>query len=332
MEFIITDKQGSEEGYLIYKGIDIDVGGENDFEIDIDINSYDEKIHGYGCMFFKSGTEYGGIIRNHNPVTKDQVVKLGGSTWRGILNQKALEPLPGQNYRILNGEANTVIAGLISEFGLADLFSVSTNDSGFSFDNYQCKLQRMFVDEVSDALNEMGARLDISYIKGPPNGIGYVLLEVTAITDYTDSEAFSQDSNTNVDVMDYRDGVNHLICLGKGELSARTRVDLYAWPDGSIKKERYYTGLDQHDEYYEYSSAEDVATLESYGRKRLLDEMNYQQLKVSVENAEYLKLADIIPGRDWITGISAKVPVVQIIVQVDSNGKTKITPKLKGES
>ena len=115
MEFVITDVNAVEKGYLAHKGIDIDIGVDNDFEIEVDINSYDPEIHQKGCSFFCPGTEYGGIIRIFNPVTSQQTIKLGGSTWRGMINQKALEPPTDQDYRYLNGEANAVIRSIFSE-------------------------------------------------------------------------------------------------------------------------------------------------------------------------------------------------------------------------
>ncbi len=332
MEFVVTDKYGREEGYLRHKGIDMDIGSDNDFEVEIGIDSYDEKIHGEGCRFFCPETEYGGIIKKLNPVTKEGVVKLGGSTWRGILNHIAMEPVKGQDYRILDGEANTAIGALLKEYGLSDLFTASPKDSGFSFSSYQCALHRLLADGLSESLDTLGARLKLSYIGGEANETGYVLVEAAPIIDYSDSIEFSQDSNTNVDAVDYRDGVNHLICLGKGELKNRVRVDLYAWPDGSIRKQQYYKGIDLHEAYYDYGSAEDAAALEEYGRKRLLEDMNYKQVKISVENSEYLELGDIVCGRDWVTGLAVKEPVIQKILQVEADGSAKVTPKLKGES
>lgn len=332
MEFIITNNRGEEEGYLRHKGIDIDIGVDNDFEIEIDIGAYDESICGEGCQFFNPGTEYGGIIKNVNPVTKEKVVRLSGSTWRGKLNQTALEPDSGQDYKILNGNANVVMNSLFEECGISDLFVARAEKSEFEFNAYQCPLHVMLADGLAAALEKIGARLSLAYLQGPPNGTGYVRVEAVPIVDYSNTIEFSQDSNINVDILDYKNGVNHLICLGKGELSNRTRIDLYAWPDGTIKKQPYYTGLDMHEEFYEYTSAEDALTLEEYGRKRLAETMNYQQMKVSVENAEYLELGDIIAGRDRITGMTIKSPVVQKIVKVESNGRTTMTPKLKGES
>ncbi|MCI6535117.1 MAG: hypothetical protein SOV77_09535 [Lachnospiraceae bacterium] len=331
MEFIITDNQGREEGYLLHDGIDIDIGFDNDFEIEIPLRHYDEKIHNENCRFFYPGTEYGGIIKIIEPVASMDILRLGGSVWRGMLEHVALEPKLGDDYRYLNGEANAQIGLLISELGLSDLFVASNEDSGMTFDKYRVPLQSMLQSSLVTALETLGGRLDISYQEGESNGIGYVLVSAVPVVDYSESVEFSQDGNVNVDLMNYKNGVNHLICLGKGELSARTRVDLYAWPDGSIQKTPYYTGIDKIDDYYEYSSAEDATVLEEYGRKRLQEEMNYMEMNESVGSIEYLEIGDIVSGRERFTGMKIKSPVVQKIVQVDGRGVTKVMPKLKGE-
>lgn len=331
MEFLITDVNAVERGYLIHKGIDMDIGKDNDFEIEIDINSYDPEKHQKGCQFFCPGTEYGGVIRILNPDTSQQVLKLGGSTWRGMINQKAAEPPAGQDYLYLTGEANMVIRQLFTEVGISDFFVVPDEDSEIIFDNYQAPLQEMLLDVIQEALEDIGGRINITYVEGETGRDGYVEVKAVNITDYSADVEFSQDVNVDVDIKDNGNGTNHLICLGKGELSQRTRVDLYAWPDGSIQKTPYYTGIDEIESYYEYSSAEDVETLESYGRKRLKEEMNSVEMRTSVNSVLDLEIGDIAGGRDRITGLKMKSPVVQKIIKVAGNGITEITPKLKGE-
>ena len=168
-------------------------------------------------------------------------------------------------------------------------------------------------------------------MRGNSGRDGYVEVKVVAITDYSSIAEYSQDGNVNVDITDYGNGTNHLICLGKGELAQRTRVDLYAWPDGSIQKTQYYTGIDEIESYYDYGSAEDAAVLETYGRKRLKEEMNYTEMSMSVNSGQYLEIGDIVGGRERITGLKMKSPVVQKIVKVSGNGITTISPKVKGE-
>ena len=189
----------------------------------------------------------------------------------------------------------------------------------------------MLLDAFTAALDAVGARLDIKYKLGEPNGKGYVLLEVKPVVDHSETIEISEDGNVKLDILDYQNGVNHLICYGKGELSARQRVDLYAWPDGSVQKTAYYTGMDLIEQYYEDTSAETVQELEESGREKFPDLMNYKQLKISVSDMD-LELGDIVGGRERITGIYMTSPVVRKIVSVTGKGRVSIDYKLKGEN
>ena len=140
----------------------------------------------------------------------------------------------------------------------------------------------------------------------------------------------SEDGNVKLNILDYQNGVNHLICYGKGELQERQRVDLYAWPDGSIRKEQYYTGIDLIEQYYENTSAETVQELEEDAREKMLELINYKQLRISVSDMD-LELGDIVGGRERVTGIYMTAPVVRKIVSVTGTGRTSSEYKLKGE-
>lgn len=330
MEFITTNKYGEENGYLRHCGVELNVGQDNDFEIKVQNKYYDKEKHWFGCLFYCPDTEYGGIIRGINPVTEDGIVKLTGPIWRGMLAKKAIRP--GVNdYLYLNGEANLVLKGLIKSLSLDSLFAVSDDDSGIVFHNYQVPLQEYLLTGFTDALERYSGRVEIKYISGEANGKGYVLLQVKKTVDYSEQIEISEDGNVKLNILDYRDGVNHLICLGKGELAERHRVDLYAWPDGSVRKEQYYTGLEESVLYYENTSSESVDDLEADGRDKFEDVKNYKQLRIAVSDMD-LELGDIVGGRERITEITMKSPVVRKIITVNGKGKLSIDYKLKGEN
>lgn len=329
MDFTVTDVYGQEKGFLEHCGVDFTIGTDNDFEIKIQIALYDAEKHSKNCRFYCEDTEYGGLIRSPNPVTADGIVKLKGPTWRGILGQRALHP-KSNTYAYLNGEANGEIARYLVELGMTELFVASSENSGIVFDNYQVPLQSMFLEAFEDALATQGARLDIKYKPGPANDKGYVLLKAVPITDHSENIEISEDGTVKMNVLDYKNGVNHLICLGKGELTSRQQVDLYAWPDGTVKKTQHYTGIDLIEQYYENTSAESLADLEKDGREKFEELKDYKQLKVSVSDMD-LELGDIVGGRERITGITLAAPVVRKIVKVTGKGRTTIDYKLKGE-
>ncbi len=328
MDFIVTDEYGQDKGYAEHCGAEFNVGQDNDFELKIQSHLFKNDRHRKNCRVFAENTEYGGLIRNINPVTEEKVIKLTGPTWRGLLNQRAINP--GSNtYITLIGEANSVLKQYIIKLGLSEIFEVSTADSGVYL-NYKVPLQSMLLDAFDSALSAQNARIDIKYKLGEPNGKGYVLLEVKSVMDYSENIEISEDGNVKLNILDYQNGVNHLICYGKGELQDRQRVDLYSWPDGSIRKNKYYDGIDLIEQYYENTSAETVQELEEDGREKFLDLMNYKQLKISVSDMD-LELGDIVGGRERITGIYMTAPVIRKIVSVTGRGRVSIEYKLKGE-
>lgn len=328
MDFTVTDIYGQDKGYIEHVGAEFNIGQDNDFEIKIQNSLFQDDRHRKNCRVYAEETEYGGLIRNMNPVTEDKIVKLTGPTWRGILNQRAINP-ESNTYITLSGEANALLSQYIVKLGLSEIFEVSTVNSGIVL-NYQVPLQSMLLDAFSAALEKQGARLEIKYKLGDANEKGYVLLEAKPVIDHSETIEISQDGSVQLDILDYQNGVNHLICYGKGELADRQRVDLYAWPDGSIRKTQYFTGIDLIEQYYENTSAETVAELEEDAREKFIDLMNYKQLKISVSDMD-LELGDIVGGRERITGIYMTAPVVRKIVEVTGKGRVSIDYKLKGE-
>lgn len=265
MDFTLTDIYGREMGPLEHCGVNMVLGTDNDFQITIQNGLYDKERHGKNCRFFCPETEYGGLIRNTNPVTADKQVKLTGMTWRGLLNQRAINPSKNI-YVYLNGEVNSVLHDYITKLDMAEIFEVSKEDSGITFNNYQVPLQTMLLDAFDQALASCNARLEIRYKQGSANGKGYVLLRAVSITDHSENIELNEDGSVKLNILDYKNGVNHLICLGAGEVEQRQQVDLFAWPDGSIRKEQYYTGIDLVEQYYENTTVDTVEELEEEGR------------------------------------------------------------------
>lgn len=330
MDFISTNVYGEENGYIRHSGAEIIIGAtDSEFVVKIQNQYYDSARYGIGCMLFAPDTEYGGIVRAINPQTEDKWIKLKGPTWRGLLEQQAFRP-EVNDYIYLNGEANTVIRNTIARLDLRDTFTVSEELTSFVFSNYQVPLQSTLLEGLVDGLASIGARLDIKYKQGRANDKGYVLLSAKPVVDYSKKIEISEDSAVKMDIEDNRNGVNHMIALGKGERAARDRVDLYVWPNGSIQKQPYYTGINRRTIYYENTSAESVAALETDARKKLEDLKNFKQLKMSIGDMD-LELGDIVGGRERITNITMSSPVVKKTLNVTGKGRTTISYKLKGE-
>ena len=127
-----------------------------------------------------------------------------------------------------------------------------------------------------------------------------------------------------------RDGVNHLIVTGKGELQDRNILHLYVQENGSIGKTQYYTGLQEIVEVYENTSTE-TAELEEASRKKLQELMNKKTFKMDVTALGFeVDIGDIVGGRDYLTGLYMAKPVENIIYELIGDVESK-TYKLEGE-
>lgn len=245
------------------------------------------------------------------------------------MNTKVISPPSGSNYKTVSGELNTVLKKLIEpEFG--GLYVVSSADTGVSVSNYQFDRYCTLLDGITKMLQTVGYRMDIRHKReqGVP---GYVLVSAVPIVDYSDVIELSKDSGLNYTMEDKRDGVNHLIVTGKGEMQDRNVFHLYVWPSGAIKKTQYYKGLDEIVEVYENTSTE-TDELENQSRKKLQEVCSKKTFGMDVEKLGInVGIGDIVGGRDYLTGMYGTKPVENIIYSVTSGIVSK-EYELEGES
>lgn len=333
MELISVKEDGVELGFLKdVRGLDVSIGGSNDFVITFNSADWKENealteadfwyADGYG--------EVGGKIRCIKSSTGDRKVQASGYTWRGLLRKKIIEPDAGDDYKVVSGEANAVLAELIEpRFG--GFYVVSDVDSGFQIESHQFKRFEPLLDGIVDMLYEVNAKLEISFVPGTFTGNtfnpGYVLIKAVPIIDYSNEIEYSQDGKIDFTAKDYRMGVNHLVCLGQGELKDRQVVHLYMDADGNISEEQSFFDVDEIVEVFDYSSAESLEDLISYGKKKLKELGNYTTLKINLNDMD-AQIGDIVGGQEQVTGITLKKQIAEIIFKVDSKGKLYITHKV----
>lgn len=328
MEMILTDADRLELSYLdIASYIDIDVGNTNDFEISLsreDVRRYDAKK---GCCIFAPGTEFGGIIEDVQSNTEDAEITFTGYTWRGLLKHMVIEPPSGQGYLTVSGDANRVLEKVLNK-GTGLLFEVPDSVSGINIPKYQFRYIPA-LEGLAAMLEKSKARLDIQAVQGDAGEPFKLLIRAVRIKNYSEDVEYNGDNQIGVSVRDFGAGINHLICLGKGELADRTVVHLYAQLDGSIGKKQYYKGTNERTAVYDYSSAENAEVLETEGKKRLKELMNYKSATANTSKTD-LAIGDIVSARDRDTGVSLSRPVVNKIYTYQ-NGIETLECKLKGE-
>lgn len=306
MELIYADTIGVEIGFLTDFSLDLDIGSTNDFEIAMIAN---EKIMDFGWKIYANSTEYGGIISKIDVDTAPNKIAYSGQTWRGILNNYIISPPSGSDYLTVSGNVSTIISGLISGFGINNLYAVAASTAtvtDYQFDRY-CTL----LTGIDKMLKSVDCRLNVVCNNGA------VTLSPVAIHDYSAELEYSQDSNINFRIQDNRNGVNHLICLGQGDLRDRQVLNLYLLADGTIGTTQYYTGLSERADVFDFPAVESLDELEKFGRERFALLLNSQKMEMTIGDIA-VELGDIVGGRERITGIYMKKPITQKIVKGDA--------------
>lgn len=308
MEMIIFDESFHEMGTAVFD-LDMEIGDNatNDF-------ATDQKIS-IGHGFYVPSTEIGGIFEDKDSVSWNDDETTGGYAWRGLLTQSIIEPPTGENYKIVSGELNSILRS-ISANVLGGLFTVSSANTGVQVSNFQFNRYCTVLEGFTSLLREKGYKLKIEAVKS--NEEKRVVPILSAVPAVTLNGAFDSDSGLKLRFRQNKKGITHLICLGKGELKERQRIDLYVQADGSIGKTKYYTGFAERTAVFDYPSVESLQDLEKQGRKRL-EELKPKNI-LSIEKApENLWIGDKVRGVHRKAGIDITANVTKIIIRV-SNG------------
>lgn len=315
MDLVYTDEKRRDIGVLKDYALDLAYGAdENNFECEIYIGNH---VCEKGYMLYMENTEYGGIIDGVRVNTENQTLVYIGRTWHGVLNGKVLEPDAGNDYLVLSGEANQVLAFVIERIGLGDLFTVSTKDSGIMIENYRIRYDTAYL-AVCDMLSEYNGKLQILFKEGQ------VKISAVFLMDYSiDEEWDSSQMHFKIE-KNYRP-VNHLVCLGSGDLKDRYVIHLFTDENGGIqpyakaeipvkdsdyvfdKSGQIMLGTDEVTEIYDYPNAQ---TTENYIRLMVKPddwENTYEQyycqenkeFKAAAGHKEDVYRQQVIAPYDW---------------------------------
>lgn len=286
---------------------------DNDFELQIPESIWTTEPIENGHRLYQLDSEWGGRVENIEHV--GTTVKCSGPTWRGMIARKIITPPAGQAYKTITAmEANQAIAALLgTSFG--NLFTVSTANSGitvsgsFRYANMLGALHSM--------LQQYGARLDIVF-----NGT-QVELSAQSSVDYMDVE-LSQDYDAPLESsVAYGEAYNHVIALGRGELTAREVVELWRLDDGTVTSTPQANDETDKQFVLDYPNVESVEELASNATAKLLENNPVESIKINLDEIDTdLKLGDVVGGADYVTGLRISKPITQKIFKVDNKGKT----------
>lgn len=329
---ILADKNRREISDLAKANVTFNPNGkdkEKTFSVQIARRYWTEEMY-FASYVYVRDTEFGGIIEEIITDTTLDYVELKGFTWRGRMNMKVIKPDVNEDRVTVSGELNDILRNMI-EPRFSGLFTVPDKDTGVILTNYKFDRFCTLLDGFMKMLRSVGYRLHMEYKKPDQKLPGYVCVEAVPIVDYSEQIELNKDCRLQF-VMDMkRNGVNHLIVTGKGELQERNVIDLYVWPDGSIKTEQYYTGIDEIEYVYENTSSE---TEDLYGKsvEKLQELMNKDIFKMNVYNLGMdVEIGDIVGARDYLTGMYMSKPVENVIYE-RVGGVVYRNYKLEGES
>lgn len=306
MDLTYTDRNRIEQGVLQNYEVDFDTTNQKDFQIVVGMNN--NVLQG-GYWWYIEGSEYGGRVDKFEVLTESNKIKYTGRNFRGILTSKIIEPNAGEDYKIVSGNMQEVIGGLIADAHLQDLFIVDASDINIS--SHKINRYASLYDGICTIAKRYGVIPSLMVQDGK------VHISFYHPTDYTDENEYTQD-DLNFSITKTYSDVNHLICLGQGELKDRTVIHLYADKDGNVSEKQTIFGLDEVVDVYENTNAEDVAALKAEGIERLNELKNRDRFDVTVPDIT-LKIGDIIGGLERVTNTYVAREIVNIIARIDDN-------------
>lgn len=329
MDVIYADEKRMELGILQnIKKLDVECGTDNDFELSLTKNESDKQGIKQGFYIIVPDSEFGGIIEEYQKATDDDYIYWRGYTWRGFLNQIVTKPAE-VGTSITDEDANDVISRVLSIYGLGEMFELPTVPSGVVIKNLTVDRYITPLELFDKMLSAYGGKLKISVKQGRPNAAFTIKVEAVKAADHSEDEYTNEQSGITLDIQISERGINHLVCLGKGELDDRMIVDLYVQEDGSISETPFYTGTAERMGRYENTSSETRESLVSDGIKKLKTLQNYKKATLHVENKD-LDIGDIVGARDYSTNVAIKKPIISKILNY--NGTTsKIEYEVEGD-
>lgn len=310
MDLIYATDEKIDVGVMKNFTFDLAFGyDENDFELTTNTNNH---VCRSGYILYIEGTEYGGIIDRMRVKTSNEELIYVGRTWHGILQSKILMPDSGEDYLICDGEANGVLASLISRMGLDDLFKASLEDSGLILNSYKMNRYIDGYEGIKKMLSTVQGKLKINFQDG------FVILSAEPLVDYSKDDEFDS-SQIDFDVEKNYRPTNHMICLGKGELKDRTVIHLYADVDGNISHVQTQFGMDEITDTYENANSESEEELEEGGKEALQEAWNTDSLQVDFDSTKNYDIGDIVGARENTTGIYVSKAIIKKIVTIKND-------------
>lgn len=318
MDLIVTDATGKPVASHASYTLDLAFGsGENVFDLQVE----DAALKA-GSRIMIDGTEYGGII-DDTDVDVDgglSTVTWHGRDWHGVLASKIIEPDRNNDYLTLSGTIPVIMRTLVSRAGLQGLFTVTDESADHKT---TCQFDR-YVDLYSGLVKMLRASGLKLRLRNDGDKVSMSAMPVRTIGDSIDSDLIDFTAKQAAHP------INHLICLGKGELKDRTVIHWYADANGTFSHTQTLKGLDERTATYELSNAE-ADELEDKGRQKFQELRNTSTIDVDIPDGIDADVGDLVTGRDNNTGLVVTAEISKKIVKV-SGGVLTVTYESGGAS
>jgi hypothetical protein len=306
-EVIIADASGVELRSILFREYDFEIGDkENSFLITCNRAEWENVPD--NARIYIPGTEYGGIYKRLESDTRYNAVAVGGYTWRGMLQNKVICPPSGEDYAVDSGELNQILAWRVST-ALPGLLVGSEEATGVTV-SYRYGRYVTLYEGLKEMLRSAGYKMRIQYDQEQCR----VVVDAVPIVDYSAQIEYSSDMNANYSMVINKMGVNHLICLGSGELKDRTVIHLYADVNGVISQTQTQFGADEVTDVYDYAGAEADNLIES-GTDQMKANASKNEFAIDLESAQDVAVGDIVGCRDYITGNTMTAPITTKVVK-----------------
>lgn len=311
MELTYTDGRWKDVGVIRDMTFDVDFGDEsNSFQLVFPASS-GLRLE-TGALVYVEGTEYGGRITCPGVRTINSELVYEGPTWHGLLAERYVCPSSGQAYVNVSGEANSVIGTILSMIDTGSLFRASEVDTGVNI-TAQIRYTNAWM-AIRAILDKAGMRPSFSYEMDH--------VEVSAVP-YKTHEIDSM----SIEISENKIPVNHLICLGKGTMQNRIRVDLFADRNKNVSRKQAIFGIDYNALVYDYSNAEEEELVKS-GTEKLLELQDTSSSSIALNftslEDEYA-VGDRLYSMDDATNVSATIVIGQKNVTLNSAGKVSVS-------
>lgn len=321
-DIIVAAPDGTELRCMLFSEYDFEIGDEeNSFLVTCPRAEWESIAN--DSRVYIPGTEYGGLFKRLESDTKNNSVAVGGLTWRGMLQKKIISPPSGQDYATDSGELNQILGSRVSA-AFPGLFVGSSESTGIVV-TYQYNRYTTLYDGLKAMLKSVGYKMQIEYDQIQRK----VVVSAVPIVDYSSEIEYSSDMSADYSMTIDRTGINHLVCLGSGELKNRTVVHLYVDGNGVISQRQTFFNENEIAEVYDYAGASRDDLIQS-GIDQLKNEINLNEFSINLESEREVAVGDIVGSRDYITGYTVTAPITTKLIKFE-DGLIRIEYKLSSD-